>query len=326
MVHQRRTLTIIAVLILILVLNFRGMIIQTHTPLYNIQVDQTPKNLKESVRLSGSVLTGEYLDRDGPLRSLSHLCDKTKWTEGLWLHCHSYCGENKTSVCGGLNNARNRIQTCLRLAIDIGAGVIIPSVTWRNEDNLANTNFSTSCADKFFNMKYLQESLVRSCPELKIRLCDDRSGIKHIISTRERGYMQAPFTSGTFMTFIETALEIAGLQKDHISAENSAVVSYGDTLIAWNYESSGELGTIRKALFKTIKFSQPLLNLGSQIYSSSTLQEGNYIGVHFRGESDWPDEWGSADDQMKFYTEEILRIKKSVSYNLKTVYISVSFQ
>lgn len=50
--------------------------------------------------------------------NLSKLCSKTTWTEGLWLHCHSFCGENNTSICGGLNNARNRVQTCLRLAID----------------------------------------------------------------------------------------------------------------------------------------------------------------------------------------------------------------
>jgi hypothetical protein len=44
---------------------------------------------------------------------LRNLCDETNWTPGLWIHCHSTCGSRKTSVCGGLNNARNRIQTCL---------------------------------------------------------------------------------------------------------------------------------------------------------------------------------------------------------------------
>jgi len=56
-----------------------------------------------------------------------------------------------------------------------------------------------------------------------------------------------------------------------ISAGNSAVVSYGDTLIAWDYRASGELSTIRKALFKTIKFNQSLLDLSSQIYQNPIL-------------------------------------------------------
>lgn len=57
--------------------------------------------------------------------SLRHVCDTTDWTEGLWLHCHNRAGPSKTSIKGGLSNARNRIQTCLRLAISAGAGVIV---------------------------------------------------------------------------------------------------------------------------------------------------------------------------------------------------------
>ena len=105
-------------------------------------------------------------------------------------------------------------------------------------------------------------------PQLKVWLCDDSSGIKDVIPTRERGYMQASYTNGTFRPFLETAMEIAGFSLVDITSENSAVVSYGDTLID---QASGELSTIRKELFKTIKFSQPLLNLGSQIYQSLVL-------------------------------------------------------
>jgi len=151
---------------------------------------------------------------------------------------------NKTSACGGVKNARSRIQTCLRLAIDAGASVVIPSLTQRNENNLANTIISTACADRFFNMEHHQDSRVRSRPQLKLRLCDDRSGIERVIPTRERGYAQASYTNGTFQAFMETAMEIAGFNITKISAENSVVVSYGDTSIAWDYIASGELSTI----------------------------------------------------------------------------------
>ena len=265
------------------------------------------------------------LGKEETFDALKDLCSKTKWTEGLWLHCHSYCGENRTSACGGLNNARNRIQTCLRLAIDIGAGVIIPSVTWRNEKHLANTGMYTGCADRFWDMEHLQRSLTKGCPQLKLRFCDDRSGIKHVIPTRERGYMQASYSYGTFRLFIETAMEISGFNMIDINAKNSAVLSYGDSFMAWNYNFSGEMMTVRKDLFKTVKYSQVLLDLSSQIYESPLLRNGNYIGLHFRGESDWPDEFGSATDQMHFYTKELLRFRESLVHDLNTVYISVSF-
>lgn len=57
--------------------------------------------------------------------SLRHLCDETDWTEGLWLQCHSNVGPSKTSMRGGLSNLENRMQTCVRLAIAAGAGVIV---------------------------------------------------------------------------------------------------------------------------------------------------------------------------------------------------------
>ena len=82
---------------------------------------------------------------------LTELCRQTTWTDGLWLHCHSRCGDNGGSFCGGLTNARNRFQTCVRLAIDLGAGVLIPSVTTRSEDNLGNTNAHTVCPDHWWD-------------------------------------------------------------------------------------------------------------------------------------------------------------------------------
>lgn len=271
---------------------------------------------------TGETPSPEMKDED-TLKDLKKLCRKTKWTEGLWLHCHTYCGENKASACGGLNNVRNRLQTCLRLGIDAGAGVILPSITWRNEDDLANTDgrFAT-CADRFWSMEYLQESLAKGCPQLNVRLCGDRSGIEHVIPTRERSYAQASYTKGTFRPFVEMAMEIAGFAERDISKAKPAVISYGDSFMAWNYNASKELATIRRDLYKTIKFSKPLLDLSLQIYESPVLRDRSFIGVHLRGESDWPDEFGSAADQMRLYTNELLEIKES--HNIKTVYVSVS--
>ncbi|PVH84718.1 hypothetical protein DL98DRAFT_410428 [Cadophora sp. DSE1049] len=254
---------------------------------------------------------------------LSPLCRQTKWTKGLWLHCHSYCGPNKTSVCGGLNNARNRIQTCIRLAIDAGAGLILPSATERDEDQLVKTNGAVRvCPEVFWNIDYLQTFLQEQCPQLKLRMCDDRTGIKHIVETPERHYLDAAHSNGTFRQFVQEAFDKSPLNLTDVSAKNPAVVNFGDSFIGWDYKKSGELMTLRKALFKVIKFNQNLLDMGSKIGQHPKLNNGAYIGVHLRGEDDWPDEFGAVADQMRFYTAEIQRIRKAVSYNIKTVYVS----
>ncbi len=255
---------------------------------------------------------------------LTDLCQQAQWTDGLWLHCHSYCGPKKTSICGGLNNARNRIQTCLRLAIDTGAGLILPSTTERDEKNLVLTDDRVVCPEVFWNIDHLQMSLREQCPQLKLRLCDDRKGIKNVVETEKREYLSAAHTPGTFQKFVNSAFASSPFNLSDVSAKNPAVVNYGDSYIGWNYREAGELTTIRKALFKVLKFNQKLLDLSSQIYKHPKLHDGAYIGVHLRGEDDWPVEFGSVDDQMRLYTEEIQRIQPTVSYEIKTVYVSVS--
>ncbi|KAK0101368.1 hypothetical protein ONS95_006543 [Cadophora gregata] len=254
---------------------------------------------------------------------LSPLCRQTEWTEGLWLHCHSYCGPNKTSVCGGLNNARNRIQTCLRLAIDAGAGLILPSATERDEGHLVETNGAGRvCPEVYWNIDYLQTSLREQCPQLKLRMCDDRSGIKHVVEMPERHYLHAAHSNGTFRQFVQETFDQGPLNLTDVSAKNPAVVNFGDSFIGWDYKKSGELMTLRKALFKVIKFNQSLLDMSAKIGHHPKLNDGKYIGVHLRGEDDWPDGFGTAADQIRFYTAEIQRIQKSVSYNITTVYVS----
>jgi len=256
---------------------------------------------------------------------LKDLCKDTSWTEGLWLQCHSRCGTNSTSICGGLNNARNRVQTCLRLAIDAGAGLILPSATTRDEKQLVNTNDKVVCPDTFWNIQHLELALAKKCLQLKIRQCDDLSGIDKIVEGIPRSYLEPPFANTTFRTLLETSFENSNESLSAVDANHPAALSFGDSFIGWDYRVAGEYGTIRKGLFKALQFNQDLLDLSTQVLESPELKDGAFIGVHLRGESDWPAGFGHADDQMRLYAEEIQKIKASVSYDMSTVYVSVRY-
>ncbi|KUJ18637.1 uncharacterized protein LY89DRAFT_549756, partial [Mollisia scopiformis] len=257
---------------------------------------------------------------------LSQLCSDTKWQPGLWLHCHSHCGVNRTSVCGGLNNARNRVQTCIRMAIDAGAGLIIPSATARDEKDLLNTNDKIMCADVFWNMQFLEKKLGKYCPQLELRMCDDRRGIERVIESPRREYLEEPFVKGAFRETI--AMVVSGKQTNlrNMSTAHQVVFDFGDSYIGWNYRASNELDTIRKALFKTLTFNRQLLDLSTQISHDRRLKHDAYIGVHLRGESDWPAGFGSADDQMRLYTKEIERIQSLSPGGTNTIYVSCGDQ
>lgn len=87
------------------------------------------------------------------------------------------------------------------------------------------------------------------------------------------------------------------------------VIEYGDPFLGWDYRASGELNTVRRELHLAIRFQAPLLALGEEIRRSEQLHGGAYIGVHLRGESDWPASWGNADQQMTMYSAEMARIR-----------------
>ncbi|RDL30805.1 uncharacterized protein BP5553_10150 [Venustampulla echinocandica] len=253
---------------------------------------------------------------------LSKLCGETEWTEGLWLHCHSGCGVNGTSICGGLNNARNRVQTCIRLAIDAGAGVIIPSATTRNEEALVDTNAKTVCPSFFWDMKHLKSEVGKQCPQLKVRVCDDRSGISKIVTPPKRTYLEAPHSKDTFRGLVKNSFEKSNYTLSSVTASSPALIEFSDTYIGWDYKKSSELSTIRKSLFKALQFNKDLLHLSTEVLKSPQLNNGAFIGIHLRAENDWPAGFGTAEDQMRLYVAEIERIQTTVSYVVDTIYVS----
>lgn len=268
--------------------------------------------------------TEEKIVPPGSFDGLYDLCNTTQWQPGLWLHCHSFCGANRTSICGGLNNARNRVQTCLRLAIDAGAGLIIPSATTRDKlDHLIMTDDRVVCADEFWNMESLKQDLGKQCPQSELRMCDDRSGISTVVESDLRSYLSPSYSVGAFRQHVESLFEGREMVLNDVSVENPVVVNLGDAYFGWNYRASKEFSTIRKALFKVLKFNKEFLDLGVKISKSERLKDDAYIGVHLRGEVDWPASFGSVDDQMRLYSKEILNIQDSVSYDISTVYVSV---
>jgi hypothetical protein len=142
---------------------------------------------------------------------------------------------------------------------------------------------------------------------------------------QRRTYFDPTYSNGTFLTFIHDAFENSTMDPADLTSSNQAVISFGDSYIGWNYKTSGELHAIRKALFKVLKFNRRLRDLSSQVLKSCgdpRLQKGAFIGVHLRGENDWPAALGTVKEQMKLYVAEIEKIQATVSGKIKTVYVS----
>lgn len=79
--------------------------------------------------------------------------------------------------------------------------------------------------------------------------------------------------------------------------------------------------TVYKDLFRAVGYNETLLELGERIIQSPGLKETSYIGVHLRVENDWPEEWGSLDEQTNWYANEIKRLAEQ-DKDISTIYVS----
>ncbi|KAI9641988.1 hypothetical protein NHQ30_009858 [Ciborinia camelliae] len=259
---------------------------------------------------------------DGP-PSLQSFCESITFQPGLYLQCHSWVGPNSTSISGGLNNARNRIQTCLRLALDLGSGIIIPTIqTQRHAEAPSTYSDEAVCADVYFDIDFLLQEMGSACPGLEMRRCGDVSGIdqERITQMERRDYHDDNYHIGKFKSTVTEHLESLSLSS--FSAENPLVVGFGDTMNSFNYTYDSDQA-LQKQLFRTLKYNRKLLDLGSQLLDTPELRDG-YIGIHFRGESDWPPIFGSREEQMDFFAPEIelASADQGAAEGIKTIYIS----
>lgn len=260
------------------------------------------------------------------------------------------------------DNARNRIQTCVRWAIDAGAGLILPTVTLRGVVPNQLVGGDETCLDIWWDLDHLDKAIKANCPQLELRAaCPTGQNNTAVaipppeepsippLTPAGRQYKDARFSKGLFrqnvilptlqryavisyLFLLISSLSLRSLlrsadkdQSYNISssdlASNITVIEYGDAYIGWDYRVSDELNTIRKELHLAIRFRKQLLDIGERIRNSSQLHGGEYIGVHLRGEADWPADWGNADQQMALYSEQIAKIR-GVQGNVSAVFVS----
>jgi hypothetical protein len=82
---------------------------------------------------------------------------------------------------------------------------------------------------------------------------------------------------GTFRDVIHNTLVEHRVDTGSILQE-PVIINFADSLMGWSYSRSGELFTIRKDLYKALRYSRDLLNISSQILEHPQLGDGQFIG------------------------------------------------
>lgn len=280
---------------------------------------------------SASASSHPQQQQDNKFPHLANLCRDTPWNPNLTLHCHSGCGADQLSLCGGLAEARNRVQACLRLAIDAGAGggLVIPPIIAPGAENKQPV-----CPDSLWDVAGLQQTLGNWCPGLKVRTtaacregedgsASDKAGkgeeerhtkTVNLPSRSHRGphysivTPSSPSTS-SFRKVVEGFLHEASLGAEPV------LVRYSDSYLAWDYARSGEMATVRRDLFQALRYSASLLALGRAVYDQmgeTTEADGRFIGVHLLSDDEWAKTGtGGAEALIRGYVEALRGIESS---------------
>ncbi|OAA64224.1 hypothetical protein SPI_02871 [Niveomyces insectorum RCEF 264] len=97
---------------------------------------------------------------------IGDLCASKTWTKGLVLTCEA--------VPGGVADVKNGVLNCIRIAIEMGAEVIVPDIVLRSVIDLSVVvpndvgPLRGVPLDHFFDRTHLKQSLARSCPQMRV--------------------------------------------------------------------------------------------------------------------------------------------------------------
>jgi hypothetical protein len=284
-------------------------------PLPKIEGSKADTTVKDGAAspLSPQVLT--YFDQvfsvDKPANydfpALRQQCERTKWPEDdVHLHC--------VGMAAGLTSIMSQVKVCLKMAIEAGTGIVLPSMPLRNSANLTDFNLLNEDAymayDKWFDAEHLIEQVRRACPRMKIVHPDQLDSPSVPVKNRwsidlasAPGYQ--PFasyfwTGRPFKTFFEQEYarleQLALLAPDRDDSQKGiTVVRIESPFLMFKItdDPTGKDLKLWNDLSHLIRFGEAPRQIVNQLLS---LISRPFYGVHFRVESDTI--WNTLDNQL----------------------------
>lgn len=263
--------------------------------------------------LSKEVLT--YFDQvfsvDKPAKydfvALRQQCERTKWQEDdVYLQC--------VGMAAGLTSIISQVKVCLKMALEAGTSIVLPSMPLRDSKDLKNFNFLNETAymsyDKWFEAKHLIEQVGTACPRMKFVHPDQLDS--PFVPVRFRwsidiasapGYVPLGsyfWTGRPFETFFEkkyTELkQLAFLDPARDDTKKGiTVVKIHSQFLLFRITDDPTRQDLKlwNDLSHLIRFKEAPRQIVSQLLSNTSRP---FYGVHFRVENDTI--WSSLDHQL----------------------------
>lgn len=239
--------------------------------------------------------------------ALRQACEQTQWPGNeVFLECYG--------IAAGLTSIMSQVKVCVKMAIEAGAGIILPTIPLRNSTNLKDFNFMNRDAympfDKWFDVEHFRTQLGRVCPQMKVLHPDELNATVPVKNKWNIDLNNAPgfkpfssyfWTGRPFRGFFEKQFHL--LEKMAAAAPDRDPTRKGITIVMIDSQfllfrimddPTGQELRLWNDLSHLVRFNEEPRRIVNQLLS---LMDRPFYGVHFRAESDRI--WSLPEDQMK---------------------------
>ncbi|KAI1801084.1 hypothetical protein F4811DRAFT_536003 [Daldinia bambusicola] len=246
---------------------------------------------------------------------LQRVCNEAKWVEGLVYIC-----DNNS---GGIGNIRNYIQTCIRYGLEAGAtGLVMPKIRKRNETDLADLFTDYLPLDYMFDEKHFKDALATNCPQ--ITLYDNvkdipgvgsKPNIEHITPKKfgnreDCDWRDQNRHTDRFGDRFRRWLNDPNNGKSPPSRDRPRLIRFNWGVL-WDWQTYRDGPEFVNTFGNILKLNEQLLRLGEvtlqkmRAYAKANgVEDGKFLGVHLRTESDALSFWPTYNTQTEAYLKQ----------------------
>ncbi|KAL2271993.1 hypothetical protein VTJ83DRAFT_1364 [Remersonia thermophila] len=250
---------------------------------------------------------------------LARACSETTaWNPSIVFLC-----DNNS---GGIGNIRNYILTCVRYAIEAGAGgLVMPTISTRSEKNLADLHGQPVRGfDYFFDEAHFRDGLLAACPQLALydaleqvpraprrpeMLTPHDLGRRGGCDRRELNKHTGVFGARFHAWLNKTAAESDGRLAYPATRDRPRVVRF-NWGVQWDWPVLRDGPEFVATFGGLLRFRRDVLELGMRTVEymrehAARHGEGNkrFAGFHLRTESDALSRWPNFEEQSGAYLE-----------------------
>lgn len=255
------------------------------------------------------------------LSALESECRSSQWQSNLYFEC--------ILMQGGLTTLMSQVKTCLHMAIELGANLIMPTTPVRGAEDLVSWDENNrKPLGLWFDRDFLISRLTAACPNMKVATLNDKQEPELFIGMRvEMDYGKAPFRWGFgpyetpetpwkswFLDTVEAATTELANKQDNIVLRAGTPSQFFNVTddVRHNQRAWFELSHLMRAR----PIPREIIGKILETFSDDAGRRIPFLGVHFRAEDDVNDSafWTPIEKQISRIWETVEEVRRVYRY------------